>query len=326
MSARRIPRSALTFLFAALAAACQPLDANAQDRFGGEFPKLDVSQTIIDLSEIQSGGVPRDAIPAIINPQFVPLDRAQTLGEDEPLISLSGECGAFAFPYRVLIWHEIAHHDHCGLPVAVTYCPLCNTSMVFDRRVDGRVLTFGTTGRLRHSDLVMYDHQTESFWQQFTGEGIVGTMAGKQLAPVPARIESFSRFAARHPDGQVLVPPNFSMRNYGTNPYVGYDTLRSPMLYRGKMPKGIEPMARVVRVGDRAWALSHLRKEGRITADDGLVISWTAGQNSALDRARITSGRDIGNVEVTRNGEDVPYSVDFAFAFHAFHPDSEIVR
>lgn len=312
---------------AALLAACQPVPAGAQGGLESEFPKLDTSKATVDLAEIESGGVPRDAIPAILQPRYITVDRATSdLGKDEPVMSLAGSCGAFAFPYRVLIWHEIAHHDHCGTPVAVTYCPLCNTSMVFDRRVDGRELTFGTTGRLRHSDLVMYDHQTESLWQQFTGEGIVGEMAGKTLAALPARIESFALFAARHPDGLVLAPPLSLVRNYGANPYAGYDTLPEPFLFRGGLPDGIEPMARVVRVGDQAWALTHVREKGRIRTDDGLEIAWTPGQNSPLDRARISDGRDIGNVSVTRNGQPVAFSVDFAFAFHAFHPDSEIVQ
>lgn len=314
-------------LAALLAAACQPMPASAESPLEREFPKLDLSKATIDLSEIQSGGVPRDAIPAILEPRYIPVQRAaRDLGKAEPVMSLSGPCGGFAFPYRILIWHEIAHHDHCGTPVAITYCPLCNTSMVFDRRAGGRELTFGTTGRLRHSDLVMYDHQTESFWQQFTGEGIVGEMAGEKLTSVPARIESFARFAARHPDGQVLAPPLSLARNYGANPYAGYDSLPEPFLFRGNLPEGIEPMARVVRIGERAWALTHVREKGRIVTDEGLEIAWTPGQNSALDRSRIAEGRDIGNVSVTRDGQPVAFSVDFAFAFHAFHPDSEIVQ
>lgn len=320
-------RRAIGALATLFAAACQPLPASAESPIEREFPKLDISNATVDLSEIQSGGVPRDAIPAILDPRYITVERAaRDLGEDEPVMSLAGACGAFAFPYRILIWHEIAHHDHCGTPVAITYCPLCNTSMVFDRRVEGRELTFGTTGRLRHSDLIMYDHQTESFWQQFTGEGIVGKLAGKRLTSVPARIESFSRFAARHPDGQVLAPPFSLARSYGANPYEGYDSLPDPFLFRGNLPEGIEPMARVVRVGDRAWALTHVREEGRVVTEDGIEIIWSPGQNSALDRSRISDGRDVGNVSVTRDGQPVAFSVDFAFAFHAFHPDSEIVQ
>lgn len=291
-----------------------------------EFPKLDVSRSAVNLREIQSGGVPRDAIPAILAPSFVPVREATGLGDDEPVIFLSGSCGAFAFPYRILIWHEIVHHDQCGLPVAVTYCPLCNTSMVFDRRVDGAVLSFGTSGRLRHSDLVMYDHQTETLWQHFTGEAIVGKHVRKTLSTLPATIESWRLFKERHPDGQVLVPPAWGRSAYGRNPYEGYDSQPTPFLYSGKLPRGIEPMARVVRVGKRAWALTYVRKHTPVVTDDGLRIEWREGQNSALDRASISRGKDIGNVRVSRGGEPVAYSVDFAFAFFAFYPEGKLTK
>ena len=290
-----------------------------------EFPLLDTDRRTVDLDEIKSGGVPRDGIPAISDPQFRPASEISGLGEDEPVIFLSGDCGAFAFPYRILIWHEIVNHDQCGRPVAVTFCPLCNTSMVFDRRLGDEVLSFGTTGRLRNSDLVMYDHQSESFWQQFTGEGIVGRHAGETLTAVPARIEAWRLFREEFPDGMVLVPPGPG-RSYGRNPYAGYDTAPSPFLFDGRMPDGIEPLARVVRVGGRAWSLEHVRRNSPVVTADGLRIEWREGQNSALDDGRIDRGRDIGNVRVTRNGADEAFSVDFAFAFHAFYPAGEIVQ
>lgn len=291
-----------------------------------EFPRLDLSKSAIGLDEIRSGGVPRDAIPAILEPSFLPVSEIDDLGDDEPVIFLAGSCGAFAFPYRILIFHEIVHHDQCGVPVAVTYCPLCNTSMVFDRRVSGRTLSFGTTGRLRHSDLVMYDSQTESLWQQFTGEAIVGTLTGQVLEAIPARIEAWRLFRTEFPDGQVLVPPGWGGRSYGRNPYQGYDSAPSPHLYSGRMPKGIEPMARVVRVGESAWSLDYVRRNTPVVTGDGLRIDWIEGQNSALDRSKISRGRDIGNVRVTRDGQPQVYSVDFAFAFFAFYPAGELVK
>ncbi|TAJ79693.1 MAG: DUF3179 domain-containing protein [Sphingobium sp.] len=291
-----------------------------------EFPKLDLTRSGINLREIQSGGVPRDAIPAILAPDFLPASQVTGLGDDEPVIFLEGNCGAFAFPYRILIWHEIVHHNQCGVPVAVTFCPLCNTSMVFDRRLDGEVLSFGTTGRLRHSDLVMYDHQTETFWQQFTGEAILGKHAGRTLTVLPARIEAYRLFVEAHPDGQVLVPPAWGRSSYGRNPYVGYDSQATPHLYQGRLPRKIEPMARVVRIGERAWALAYVRKNTPVTTADGLRIEWREGQNSALDRTTIASGRDIGNVRVSRNDKDVAYSVDFAFAFFAFYPEGILTK
>lgn len=291
-----------------------------------EFPRLDLTRRGVPLSDLKSGGLSRDGIPAIDAPRFeAGAIAAQALGPDEPVISLAGTCGAFAYPYRVLIWHEIVNDRVCGRPVAVTYCPLCNTAMVFDRRVAGRELTFGTTGRLRHSDLVMYDRETETFWQQFTGRSLLGALHDSQLVIVPARLESITAFRTRYPLGQVLIPPNGG-RPYGRTPYVGYDRSPAPFLYSGRMLIGIEPLARVVRVGDRAWSLTALRRARRIVTNDGLEITWREGQNSALDKPQIAQGRDIGNVTVTRAGQDVAYSVDFAFAFAAFYPKGRMVK
>jgi hypothetical protein len=208
-------------------------------------------------------------------------------------------------------------------------------ALVFERIAEGRVFDFGTTGKLRHSDLVMYDRQTESWWQQFTGEAIVGTMTGHRLRLIPSRLESFERFRQRVPQGQVLVPSNPNARNYGRNPYVGYDAAgQRPFLYDGTLPDGIEPMERVVAVETtpgrhEAWALALLRRRGTIESAD-LLIEWQPGQASALDKASLPAGRDVGNVIVQkRQGDeliDVPYDVTFAFVFHAFRPDSPIYK
>lgn len=290
-----------------------------------DFPLNDFSNSIVSFDEIADGGPRRDGIPPIDDPQFVSLEQAAArYTPQEPVISLLIGGEAKAYPLQILIWHEIVNDRIAGIPVAVTFCPLCNASLVFDARLEGRVLTFGTTGRLRNSDLIMYDRETESWWQQFTGEVLVGELLGSRLNRIPARIESFERFAARAPNGQVLVPNDERMRRYGQNPYAGYDSLTRPYnLYRGPLPTNIDPMARVVVVDAQAWSLALLRDLGRFE-DAGLTFTWVAEQNSALDSRDITSGRDIGNVVVQQDGEDVVYDVAFAFAYHAFFPESEI--
>jgi Protein of unknown function (DUF3179) len=181
--------------------------------------------------------------------------------------------------------------------VAVTYCPLCNLPLVWDRRLEGRVLDFGTTGKLRHSDLVMYDRETKSWWQQATGTAIVGILAGERLRKVPSRLESFARFRERALEGRVLVPTDPSARPYGVNPYAGYDSAARPFLYRGEIPEGLEPMTRVVAVGNKAWSLGLLRQRRQIETAD-FVISWEGGQASALDTQEVAAGRDVGNILV----------------------------
>ena len=286
-----------------------------------EWPKTDFARTTVNFSEIMSGGPPKDGIPSIDKPKFVPLSEITKIGESEPVISIAINGDRRAYPLRILIWHEIVNDTVGGVPVTVTYCPLCNSAIVFDRRLDGRVLDFGTTGKLRNSDLVMYDRQTESWWQQFTGTGIVGEMTGKVLKMLPARVESLASFRARMPGGKVLVPNNPSMRAYGMNPYTGYDSAARPFLYRGSMPKGIKPMAYVVAIGKEAWPLDLIRARKKVIKGD-LVLTWTPGQNSALDKKEIAKGRDLGNLVVQRRTKDglvdAVHDLTFAFVFHAF--------
>ena len=291
------------------------------------WPKTDFSKHSVDLGDIMSGGPPKDGIPSIDNPKFVSLDKIEGMVETEPVISLKIGGEAKAYPLRILIWHEIVNDTLGGVPVSVTYCPLCNSAIVFDRRLDGRVLDFGTTGKLRNSDLVMYDRQTESWWQQFLGEGIVGEMTGKKLKMLPARVESLARFRARYPGGKVQIPTNPGMRAYGINPYEGYDGAPRPFLYRGSMPEGIAPMAYVVAIGKEAWPLDLVKARKSVTAGR-YRLTWTAGQNSALDSSEIAKGRDIGNLVVEQNAGggwvDAVHDLTFAFVFHAFVPDGVI--
>lgn len=288
-----------------------------------EWPKTDFARTSIDdWSEIKSGGPPKDGIPAIDAPRFLRASSERRIGDREPVITveIDGQMPR-AYPIRYLTWHEIVNDRIGGIPVAVTFCPLCNSGMTFDRRVAGRVLSFGVSGKLRHSDMIMYDRETQSWWQQAVGRGIVGEMTGVELRSLPSWMESWAQFRSRNPQGLVMAEPEYD-RAYGRNPYAGYDSSSQPFLYSGEQPPhGIPPLMRVVRVGNSAWPLTRIREEGGVT-EQGVTISWEAGQASALDTATIDRGRDVGNVRVRdRQGRDVPHDVMFAFAFHAFWPD-----
>jgi hypothetical protein len=292
------------------------------ERWQAEWPDTDFSRTTVDLTEIRSGGPPKDGIPAIWDPTFLPVAEETRLDDREPVLTLEMAGEARAYPLRYLMWHEIVNDRVGGMPVAVTYCPLCNSGMVFDARIDGAARTFGVSGQLRHSDMVMYDRETESWWQQAVGEGIVGHHAGDRLEQLPAWMESWAEFRTRNPDGLVVDEPNWR-RAYGRNPYVGYDSSARPFLYSGEdPPHGISPLARVVRVEHRAWTFERLRAEGEIV-EAGVHLTWTPGQASAMDTARIAEGRDVGTVRVRDavTGADLPHDVPFAFAFHAFFPD-----
>ncbi len=288
-----------------------------------EWPDTDFSRTSVpNWSEIMSGGPPKDGIPALSDPWFIDVEKEHRIEGCEPVITveIEGEA-ARAYPIRYLTWHEIVNDEIGNLPIAVTFCPLCNSALTFDRRVNGRELTFGVSGKLRNSDMIMYDRETQSWWQQALGQGIVGEMTGVELTQIASWMESWDAFKARNPRGQVMAKPSLS-RPYGRNPYVGYDSLARPFLYSGERPPhGIDPLTRVVRVGRRAWPMERLRHAGEIREAD-VVISWSAGQASALDTGQIGQGRDIGNIRVRDGaGRDVAHDLMFAFAFHAFWPD-----
>ncbi len=288
-----------------------------------EWPNTNFGKTVVeDWSEIMSGGPPKDGIPAIDAPKFRKAGTERRLSGREPVITLelAGQTPR-AYPIRYLIWHEIVNDSIGGIPVAVTFCPLCNSAMSFDRRTARGTLSFGVSGKLRHSDMIMYDRETQSWWQQATAEAIVGDLTGTRLNHLPGWMESWDQFRARNPQGLVMEEPAFD-RSYGRNPYAGYDSARQPFLYTGENPPhGIAPLERVVRVGDRAWPLNRVRAEGGVT-EAGVTISWEEGQASALDHGTIAKGRDVGTVRVRdAAGRDVAHDVMFAFAFHAFWPE-----
>jgi hypothetical protein len=290
-----------------------------------EWPDTDFETTSVESwVEIISGGPPKDGIPAITDPGFISAAEKNGIGGLEPVITLEIDGAApRAYPIRYLTWHEIVNDTVDGVPVAVTFCPLCNSALVFDRRVGGDMLEFGVSGKLRNSDMVMYDRQTESWWQQATAEAIVGHYTGMTLVQLPSWMESWDQFRARHPEGLVMAEPAWS-RPYGQNPYRNYDSSRRPFLYSGEPPPhGIPALMRVVRVGDRAWPMDRLAREEMIQ-QAGVVLSWRPGQASALDSDWIAAGRDVGSVRVRdAAGRDLPHDVMFAFAFHAFWPEGE---
>lgn len=304
--------------------------------------RTDFSRHTVPLGEFQSGGPGKDGIPAIDDPSFTPVPQTSFLVQREPVIELVVGGEARAYPLQILVWHEIVNDEVAGTPVVVTFCPLCNTALAFDRRIGGRTLTFAVTGNLRHSDLVMYDRESESWWQQFGGRGVVGRYAGARLRGLPARIVPWGDFRRAHPAGTVLERPRAHptsreselLRPYGENPYPGYDDIESsPLFPAGDGDDRLPPKERVVFVerGPESVAIpfSTLARRGTVSVTVGghrLVARYRSGVASPLDAARIAAGRDIGAADVRERGRLVPFDQPFWFAVAAFRPDVRIVR
>jgi len=270
-----------------------------------EFPA-----PLVDVTAIISGGPPPDGIPPLDNPVFIPVSASDAaLAPNEPVVVLEIDGDARAYPVQVMIWHEIVNDTVGGIPVAVTYCPLCNSAVSYVREVRGVETTFGTSGRLYASALVMYDRATESLWTHFDGRAVVGLVAGDQLEVVPSPLMSWSDFQNDYPDGLVLDPTQTGFsRDYGRNPYFGYDDdSTEPFLFLGDADDRAAAKLRVVGVAIDdaavAYSLDAIRADGvaATNAEVGMtdiVIFWLEGQASALDEERIEHGRDVGTVGV----------------------------
>jgi len=264
----------------------------------------DFSKHSVPYSEILSGGPPKDGIPSIDAPKFQSTNEAdEWLDDREPVVFVQANDETKAYPIQILMWHEIMNDTVGGEPLMISFCPLCNTAIAFKRTFNGQILDFGTTGRLRYSNLIMYDRQTETWWQQATGDAIAGEYTGAQLEFYPATMISWKDFKAQFPDGEVLSRDTGHPRNYGRNPYYGYDDIsQTPFLFDGATPNQLPPMARIltVEINNEAVAYPYnvLSNENVINDTVGgeeVAIFWTEGTASALDTSNIPEGRDVGS-------------------------------
>lgn len=287
-----------------------------------EWGETDFCNASVDFSEIISGGPPKDGIPALTDPVMESVEAAADwLVDQSPVIAVEIDGEARAYPQAILMRHEIANDVINGVPVAVTFCPLCNSSIVFDRRVEGDTLEFGVSGMLRNSDMVMYDRQTDSWWQQFTGEGIVGHYNETLLDIIPSIVVGFGDFAERYPDGQVMAPDQGFGSGYGRNPYTGYaDSDPSRFLFRGQVDPRLPGTERVLAYSDGetyvAYAFETLREQIVINdtvGDTDVLAIWQPGVADALDQSIIDESRDLGTAALyDRNldGQILTFTVD----------------
>jgi hypothetical protein len=276
-----------------------------EDPLSDEFP-----DPLVPVSEIFSGGPPPDGIPSLDEPVFMGVAEAtDQLEPEEAVVALVIDGDARAYPVRVLIWHEIVNDTVGGVPVSVTFCPLCNSAVSYRREINGVETTFGTSGSLYASALVMYDRLTESLWTHFDGRAVVGVLAGTQLEVIASPLVAWKDFAASYPSGKVLdwTQTGFE-RDYGRNPYVGYDNADAqPFLFRGVVDDRERAMQRVVGISTGGVSVAYStavlatgeRSATSATVGDvELLILWKAGQSSALDASTVGGGDDVGAVGV----------------------------
>jgi hypothetical protein len=289
----------------------RPAAADPPDSRRNHAPLPAGGDALIDPELIISGGPPPDGIPPIDEPKFLAPRDVRSLAPQEPVLSVELEGETKAYPLRIMMWHEIVNDEIGGTPVTVTYCPLCNTGIAFRRPVvKGELLDFGTSGRVYHSNLVMYDRQTETLWSQATGQAILGELVGKQLEFVPAQVVSWDDWRATHPDGMVLSQDTGFDRPYGQNPYQGYDSPENdqPFLFVGTPDPRLDATTRVLGVNAGRAAMAFPYEELEATARDGSAVAqtevggqpvvafWKEGTASALDQPEIAASALVGSM------------------------------
>ncbi len=279
------------------------LSAQAAELFSKEeFPKTDFTKYTVSPSEIYSGGPPRDGIKPIDKPAFISIAQARKfLDPREPVVVLTIGKYAKAYPLRILLYHEIVNDEIDEQPVFVTHCPLCNTAIVFSRKVNNEVLDFGTTGRVRDSNLIMYDCQTESWWQQFTGDAIVGEFAGTSLQHLNSQIASFADYSTSYPNGLVLSQATGFRRYYGKTPYPGYDNVGGiPFLFKREIDFRLPPLERVLALKKNMvstiYPFSYLENHPLINstfADQKILVISQASMVSTMDKKVIKESNSM---------------------------------
>jgi hypothetical protein len=273
---------------------------------------------------VASGGPGKDGIPPIDRPHFVPASEAGFLGDSEPVFGLAYRGDVRAYPQLVLVWHEIVNDTVAGQRLAVTYCPLTGTVIGFTGVRGGPELTFGTTGNLVNSNLLMYDRQTDSEWPQLLGTAIRGPHKGQRLGTVPLVWTSWRAWCAAHPDTQVLSTETGFLRRYGGDPYGsytppdGYYIEGRPAFPVLATDDRFSPKDVVIgiRSGDATVAVhKELVRRQRSVPVTLAGTPITAVWDEALDAVRVTGGGDAVDVL------DAMW-----FAWYAFHPDTEVIR
>lgn len=279
---------------------------------------FDFSKHSIPTSEIRSGGPPKDGIPAILKPKFVTAKEARFIRDDDRVLALFQSGEAKVYPIKIMNWHEIVNDVIGGKPVFVTYCPLCGTGMAFDPFFKGRKHTFGVSGLLYKSDVLMYDHQTESLWSQIKQEAVTGELTGTRLKLLPLIHTTWGAWRREHPESLVLSTDTGYSRNYGRDPYASYEKTDRLMFPVGKIDRRYPPKSWVLGIErngiTRAYPFSELAGSPRTFSD---MIG--------IEEVKITYEPASRTVRVeNKAGEDIPTVVAYWFAWSAFHSETEI--
>lgn len=291
------------------------LGASAQEKNG-----FDLTHATVPASDIMRGGPPRDGIPALTNPGYQRPSEATLWRDDDLMLTYDVGADSFAYPVGILNWHEIVNDELHGQPILITFCPLCGTGMAFDPVVNGKLLTFGVSGLLYNSDLLMYDHQTESLWSQIKGEAIAGPLVGEKLTPVVVRHELWTQWTERAPQGQVLTTDTGWQRDYRRSPYGNYD--HSERLYFPVSHSSRRYHPKTLVLGweyngeAKTWPFPELEKT------NGPVKDTVGGQAVVVEYDSTVPTATLKKPD----GEVIPATQAFWFAWFTFFPETSVYQ
>ena len=271
----------------------------------------------IPLDEVLGGGPGKDGIPAILNPKFISVNEAKGI-EDGDRFGVSVTIGNTSrfYPYSILVWHEIVNDEVGGQPFIVTFCPLCGSAITFDPTIEGEVRTFGVSGKLWESNLLMYDHKNENLWSQIIGEVVVGDETGEKLDIFPSQLITFDEFSSKYPNGEVLSRDTGYNRKYDFYPYGNYDS--SDSLY---FPVSVEDnrlfakeLMFVVNIGDLSGAF----KRSDVLEEGEAVLK--------IGNTTVTATADGEEIKATdENGNKIPGYIAMWFSWASHHQDNGAV-
>ena len=292
------------------AAPSEPAERSFLPTFG---LKTDTTKKTIDLQDILSGGPGKDGIPAINNPTFVPLSATEVADDARGILVALHGVRRF-YPYSILVWHEIVNDTIGETPIAVTFCPLCDSGIVFDRRVGGATLSFGVSGLLFESNLLMYDTATESLWSQVRTDAVVGAYTGEKLSILPLQVITLNEVREKYPNTEVLSTDTGFSRNYTANPYAGYiETEKTifPVSVSDKRFHAKEPMY-VIPLGEKSVALPYRQ--------------FTDGTQTFIVQGKtLTITRDGGEITAKTNNKQLPGYFELWFSWATHHQKDGIV-
>ena len=290
----------------------------------GQGPFLngfDLEGSSIPVSQIVRGGPPRDGIPSIDAPKFLPGNEADFLLPDDLVIGLTRNGISRAYPFRIMLWHEVVNDRFGDEPLVVTYCPLCGTAVVFEGIIGGRELTFGVSGLLFQSDVLMYDRQTESLWSQLMLRAVTGSQKDQALTIVPSQVLTWAAWQKKHPNTEVLSTDTGFNRNYSRNPYAGYEQNQSIWfsvpLNRTEFENKDLVLGVLLDGKAKAYAIPTIQHAGLgdafmdMIGNTPIEVSYDAGSREA-------------NLVHGETREPIPFIQSFWFAWQAFYPETEI--